>query len=121
MARVSGGLFAMSASGTVGKVLTYAKWRGQDYVRQWTMPKIGQGEDQITMRDLISQITKAWKAGGTVGGVTLNSSYKLAYNDAAAGQMYSGFNLFVKDSVAKNGNVNFAGTLELPTVPGDIS
>lgn len=59
--------------------------------------------------------------GMTVGTVTIDAAYKLAYNTAASGSQYSGFNLFIKDCVALNGGKDYDGSLEAPSEPGDIT
>ena len=57
----------------------------------------------------------------TVGGITINSAYKLAYNNAVAGMGKSGFNLYMEDCVALNGGSAYDGSLALPTEPGDVT
>jgi hypothetical protein len=119
MAKTSGPLFSLDARGSVGKAITYSFWKGINYVRARVVPNNPQSADQTAIRDLITDATVAWKLGSTVGAVTIDASYKLAYDTAAAGQAYSGFNLYVKDSVAKNGGSSYDGSLAAPTEPGD--
>jgi len=51
MAKVSGPLMSMSASGTLGKALTFFGWKGSNVVRQWLKPanpmSPGQGDNRI--------------------------------------------------------------------------
>lgn len=54
MARVTGPLMSMEASGTIGKTLTFANWVGRQYVRRWTRPTNPQSADQMTHRNAYS-------------------------------------------------------------------
>jgi hypothetical protein len=53
MAKVSGPLMSMSASGSVGKAIVFSIWKGTAYVRQWLKPankmSTGQGDQRIIM------------------------------------------------------------------------
>ena len=56
MARVTGPLMSMEASGTIGKTLTFANWVGRQYVRRWTRPSNPQTADQMDQRNAFSAI-----------------------------------------------------------------
>ena len=56
MARVTGPLMSMEASGTIGKSLTFANWVGRQYVRRWTRPSNPQTADQMEQRNAFSVI-----------------------------------------------------------------
>lgn len=56
MARVTGPLMSMEASGTIGKSLTFANWVGRQYVRRWTRPSNPQTQDQMNQRNAFSII-----------------------------------------------------------------
>ena len=56
MARVTGPLMSMEASGTIGKSLTFATWVGRQYVRRWTRPSNPQTADQMDQRNAFSVI-----------------------------------------------------------------
>lgn len=56
MARVTGPLMSMEASGTIGKTLTFANWVGRQYVRRWTRPANPQTQDQMNQRNAFSII-----------------------------------------------------------------
>jgi len=117
MAKVSGPLFSLDARGSVGKAITFSFWKGINYVRNRVVPNNPQSALQTAIRDLISDATIAWKTGATVGGIAIDAAYKLAYDTAAAGQAYSGFNLFIKQTVALNGGSAYDGSLEIPVSP----
>lgn len=56
MARVTGPLMSMEASGTIGKTLTFASWVGRQYVRRWTRPANPQTQYQMDQRNAFSVI-----------------------------------------------------------------
>ena len=117
MAKVTAPFLSLDASGTVAGTLTASKWKGINYMRQRVIPKNPNTDLQKAIRMLITDATVAWKTNATVGGVVINSAYKLAYNDASAGMAYSGFNLFIKQTVALNDGSAYAGVLEIPVSP----
>lgn len=119
MAKVTGPLLSLDASGSVASTMTFSRWKGINYVRQRVIPTYSNTADQMAVRDLITDASKAWKAGSTIGGTAIDSAYKLAYATASSGMGMSGFNLFIRDCVALNGGKDYDGSLELPTTPGD--
>lgn len=59
MAKVTGPLMSMSASGTVGKVATFSIWKGIAYVRQRVIPKNPKSVAQKAARSALGTIAKA--------------------------------------------------------------
>ena len=49
-ARVQGPLFSLNASGSIGKAITYAAWKGRNYVREWFIPENPQSTTQVNVR-----------------------------------------------------------------------
>lgn len=117
--KLTGPMFSLDARGTIGSAITFSFWKGVNYARARVIPNNPKTADQTKIRDLITDASVAWKLGSTVGGVTIDASYKLAYTTAAAGMAKSGFNLYIADAVAKNGGSAYDGSLALPTEPGD--
>jgi hypothetical protein len=58
MAKVTGPLMSLDASGTVGKTATFSKWKGQNYVRLRVTPKNIQGDPQAEVRTKLGVIGK---------------------------------------------------------------
>jgi len=54
MARVSGPLMSMSASGTVGKALTFGKWKGRPWCREWFIPENPKTPKQVNIRTALT-------------------------------------------------------------------
>lgn len=88
MARVSGPLFSMSASGTVGKTITYGTWKGRPYVREWFKPENPQAAKQVNVRTALTLLVAYWK--------TLSAAGQAEWETAAEGLGMSGFNLYMK-------------------------
>ena len=121
MAKVTGPLLSLDASGSVASTITFSRWKGINYVRQRIIPTYSNTTTQAAIRLLIKDASQAWSTGATVGTVDIDAAYKLAYEAAASGTAMSGFNLFIRDSVAKNGGSSYAGTYVAPEEPGDIT
>jgi hypothetical protein len=124
MAKVTGPFLSLDARGTVAKTLTASVWKGVNYMRQRVVPANPQTFKQLAIRQLITDASQAWKLGSTVGSVVINATYKAAFDAAAAGQAYSGFDLFIKNSVAINYDSAvspyYDGTFVAPEDPTDI-
>jgi hypothetical protein len=87
MARVSGPLFSMTASGALAEALVYSKWKGREYVRQFVIPQNPQTAKQLNVRKAFTLLVEKWQSLGAVVKETW---------DTFAGQFRcSGFNSFV--------------------------
>lgn len=123
MAKVTGPLLSLDASGTIANTMTFSRWKGINYVRQRVIPTYSNTDEQKAVRDIVSDASIAWKELDTVGAVPINSAYKLAYDVAASGTAMSGFNLFIKECMLENlvdtaGVKSYTGTLAIRTAPG---
>jgi hypothetical protein len=121
MAKVTGPLLSLDASGSIASTMTFSRWKGRNYVRQRVIPTYSNTTAQAAVRDLIRDASIAWKSGATVGAVDIDSAYKLAYDTAAASQAISGFNLFIRECVQKNSGSSYSGTLTVPATVGDVA
>lgn len=59
MAKVTGPLFSMGASGQVGKTLVFGAIRGVNYVREWLKPSNLKSADQGDRRQILGSAVKA--------------------------------------------------------------
>jgi len=59
-ARVTGALFSMSASGTIGKAVTYGKWKGRPWARVWFIPENPQTAKQVNVRYAMTLMVGSW-------------------------------------------------------------
>lgn len=123
-AKVTGPLLSLDASGSVASTMVFSRWKGINYVRQRVIPTYSNTFKQNAIRSLITDATQAWKSGDTVGTVVINSTYKAAFDAAAAGLAMSGFNLFIKNCVVINYDAStspyYDGSLVAPVDPTDL-
>lgn len=68
MARVTGPLMSMSASGSIGKAITYSVWKGISYVRELVIPANPQSEDQGDNRQIVGGLARAASAVKSTSG-----------------------------------------------------
>lgn len=61
MAKITGGLLSLGASGSIADTLTYSKWKGRPYVRQRVVPANPQSVAQQTTRGVFSNANSIWK------------------------------------------------------------
>jgi len=61
MARLTGALFSLAASGTIAKTLTFAKWKGIQYARTRVVPYNPQSVAQQEVRGVFSTLSEMWK------------------------------------------------------------
>lgn len=88
MARVTGPLFSVSASGTVGKAFTFGIWKGIQYVREWFKPENPQTVKQVNVRTALTLMVAYWQ--------TLDAENKAAWESMASGFQMSGYNYFMR-------------------------
>jgi len=87
MARVTGPLFSMSASGSIGNALTYGKWKGREWVREWFSPQNPKTVKQVNVRTALSLLVTLWQS--------LSEEYQGYWDTYADPFSMSGFNKFV--------------------------
>lgn len=124
MAKVRGALHSDSASGKFANALVFATNKGRAYCRQLVTPKNPKSFKQLAIRSLTTDASKAWAAGSTFGTVVIDATYKAAFDLAAVPMQISGFNLYMKNSVAINFDATtspyYDGTFVAPVDPTDI-
>lgn len=97
MSKVTGPLFSLTASGTIGDVITYSRWKGIPYVRTRVIPQNPQTDDQVSVRNTMAAGVSAWKDDASVPAA---SQASWAYY--ASGTGMSGFNRYVKKFIETN-------------------
>lgn len=60
MARTTAPLFSLDASGSVGKSITFSKWRGRNYVRRLVTPANPKSGLQTGVRSFFRYLSQAW-------------------------------------------------------------
>jgi len=69
MAKVTGPLMSMSASGKLADAIVFSIWKGQAYVRQWLVPANPKSAAQGNQRTMLAGL------GRSVGKVTVDSVF----------------------------------------------
>jgi len=102
MARVSGPLLSLDASGQIYKTLVASIWKGRNYMRGYFVPTNRDSDPQKVRKAIFGQAIKAWQADYPGS----NDAW-----DVAARECYpplSGFNYFVSQYCLADG---------YPTIP----
>lgn len=87
MVKVYGPMMSLDASGTLGKAVTFAKWKGRNYVRERVIPSNPRSGGQTGRRAMFKFLTQAWNA--------LSDANKATYQDLADQLVALPFNAFV--------------------------
>lgn len=87
MAKVTGPLYSVKASGTVADSFTFGSWKGIAWVRTWFKPANPQSPAQTNNRDALKILVSEWQSA--------SSETKDTYDTFAEGKKQSGFNIFV--------------------------
>lgn len=90
MAKVTGALLSMGASGSIGDTLTFATWKGVDYARQKVTPANPKTTKQTNNRSVWSMIGNAW--------LYAPAAIQAAFNAYASGKPMTGRNKFFSDN-----------------------
>lgn len=92
MAKPTGPLLSLGASGTIAGTLTYSKWKGRPYIRQRVIPANPQTVEQSKTRNAFTWASDAWKNFPTLG--------RAPWDRFAQGQVLSGRNAFIGKNTA---------------------
>jgi hypothetical protein len=87
MARVSGPLLSLDASGKIGGTMVASKWKGRNYMRQLVIPKNPKSAGQLGVRAMMKFLSQAWAAIG--------AGTKDDYDELATQKAISAFNAFM--------------------------
>jgi len=91
MARTTGPLMSVDASGKFGGSMVFSKWKGRNYARQLVIPKNPKSAKQTGVRAMMKFLAKAWH------GKVLPKW--VGWTDAAASKMISTFNAFIGENL----------------------
>lgn len=62
MARVKAPLFSLDASGQLGEAIVYSKWKGREYVREYTIPQNPNSPAQVNVRKAWELLVSQWQS-----------------------------------------------------------
>lgn len=97
---------SFEASGTIGKIITYAKVRGIKYARSWFKPANPQSTNQVNVRTALALSVAVWQT-------SFSQAQKDAYNSGASGTKDTGFSLYM--GLAMDEYKSQLGSSVLPT------
>ena len=112
MARTSGPLGSLSASGTIGGLLTSSNWKGRSYTRKRGLPKAIPTETQTILRILMGFLGHAWST-------SLSNSDRTAWDAIAKKTNISPINAFIAESML-NAPATFAPHKLPGAIPGGV-
>jgi len=93
MARVSGPLMSVDASGKFGGVMVLSKWKGRNYARKLVTPKNPKTAKQTGVRAMMAFITSRW--------FYCTAPNQASWSAAALLRMISAFNEYVSTNMAR--------------------
>ena len=88
MAKVTGPLYSVSATGTIGSAFTFGNWKGTQWVRSWFKPANPNTANQQKVRARVRLAIASYK--------TELTAVKLFWDTEAMGMGISGVNLYVR-------------------------
>lgn len=107
MAKVSGPLFSLEASGSYGGALTFGKWKGRQYCRQLVIPSNPNTADQEAARNRlrVGGAIQKWIKSSTL----IETGQTLTDLDRIKGVTPSGYawNGFLVDNLIGGGGLNY--------------
>lgn len=101
MARVSGPLMSVAASGTYAKTLVFSTWKGRPYVRERVTPSNPKSAKQTGVRAMMAYLAKIW--------ATIKATAETSWDAAATAASDSPFNAYIAANL-KNWQMNLAPT-----------
>ncbi len=107
MAKVTGPLMSLDASGSVGGTATFSKWKGQNYVRLLVTPRNPKSDGMAEVRTKLGVIGKMLSYvlyPTTFNSFTFSPFYTAAVANAPAGQSWISYGL---KSILGTGNSTF--------------
>jgi len=91
MVRVTAPALSLDASGTIGKTVTYAKWKGRNYARQRVIPTNPKSASQSGLRAMFKFLSQQWDG--------MADADKEDYDAEAESRQLSAFNVFMSKNM----------------------
>jgi len=113
MSKLTGPLLSLGASGSIGKTITYAVWRGIAYARQLVIPANPNTAGQQTTRNTFSTLASMWKILGTFA--------RSPWTTFAQGQKFLDSNAFLGQNLSVvRGDADFQDFIGSPGAKGGL-
>ena len=91
MVKVYGPMMSLDASGTLGKAVTFAKWKGRNYVREHVIPSNPKTGGQVGRRGMFTFLAQGWAA--------IAGADQATWQDFADAAVVSCFNSYVAENM----------------------
>ena len=91
MVKLSGPMFSLDASGTIGGTVTFSKWKGRNYARERVIPANPKSGAQLGRRGMFKFLTQAWASVAAVDQAT--------WQDLADQLIAAPFNAFISENM----------------------
>jgi len=92
MVKLNGPMFSLGASGTLGKAITFASWKGRAYARGTVIPANPKAEKQLSVRAMMTFLSQNWTA--------ISPGDKATWQDQADANVMSTFNAYIAANLA---------------------
>lgn len=113
MAKVTGPLLSLGASGQLGKTVVFGSWRGISTVRQLVIPANPKTTGQVLTRDIFRNLEMRWKQGGTL--------MRAPWARFAVGQQFVGRNAYLGQNIqAMRGEADMDAYIGSPGAKGGL-
>jgi hypothetical protein len=93
MARTTGPLLSLDASGSTAGAITFSKSKGRNYVRQLVIPNNPKSAKQVGVRAMMKYLAQLWP--------TIAADAKASWADLAAAKNLNPFNAFTAQNLAR--------------------
>lgn len=114
MAKPRAPLLSFGASGSIANTLTYASWRGIDYVRERIVPANPQSAGQTQTRSVFGWSSQIWKLDPALA--------RDPWEAYATGRKFTGRNAMIGQNVeAMRGDVDLANMIFSPGARGGLA
>lgn len=114
MARVTGPLLSIGASGSIAKTQVYSKWKGRPYVRQHVVPANPRSTDQTITRNVFSFLNSVWKVSP--------AEFQEAWTAFASGKVLTNRNAFLQQNLPPlRGAASLVGMVMSPGAKGGLA
>lgn len=94
MARTTGPLMSLDASGSIAKTITFSRWKGRPYVRQLVTPSNPRSALQVSTRAMMKFLSQSWTSD-------LSGADKATWDALAAADAISPFNAYTRENLRR--------------------
>lgn len=110
MVKVFGPMMSLDASGTLGKAITFSKWKGRNYVRERVIPANPKSGAQVGRRAMFKKLTQIWS--------DFDAGTKALWQPLADQLVASPFNAYVSFNMRRWHNFKAPATMPDPAETG---